>query len=210
MSILTAYPISMQDRLELGPEEVRLSGSFEDFCNLLGVCEYPIEYQHDEIILMSYASDPHEQIVANLLGELHRVFKGKAEYHRYGSNRPVYIAEPQCSYNPDASVVFGKPVTFEFKPGQDGNINPWLIAEVLSECTQRKDMGEKLPRYKRIPSLRFILYIEQDTALITLHYRSDENGRWASTDYNSLTDIIVVDQWTIQLRDIYENVVLSG
>ena len=42
MVLAEKYPITMEARLKLGAEEQRFSGSFEDFVQLLEVCEYPI------------------------------------------------------------------------------------------------------------------------------------------------------------------------
>jgi len=70
MVLTKKYPVTLAERLELGNDEQRFSGSFEDFVQLLEICEYPIEYQAETIIALSIASDQHEQIVANFLGSL--------------------------------------------------------------------------------------------------------------------------------------------
>ncbi len=67
------FPITLEERLELGADGVRFPASLEEFADLLEVCDYQIEYQDFEIIAMSIASDPHEQIVANFLGILHSI-----------------------------------------------------------------------------------------------------------------------------------------
>jgi len=94
MVLTKKYPITLAKRLELGDGEHRFAGNFEDFVNLLEVCEYPIEYQDETIIAISIASDPHEQIVVNFLYELGRIFKGNKNFKRYGSNRHVYLEKP--------------------------------------------------------------------------------------------------------------------
>lgn len=67
MAIETKYPVTLDERVELGPEEVALPGSFAEYADLLGKCAFPIEYEDDNIIFMSMASDPHERIVDMLL-----------------------------------------------------------------------------------------------------------------------------------------------
>jgi len=37
------FPVTMQERLELGPERVRFPATREEFWELLEVCEYPID-----------------------------------------------------------------------------------------------------------------------------------------------------------------------
>lgn len=206
MSATTKYPVSLMERLELGGGEVRFPGSLDDFADLLEACEYQIEFRENEIIVMSIASDPHEQIVANLLRELGIIFKGNPDYKRYGSNRHVFIKEIPCVYSPDASIVKGKPDIAEYSPGKTANQNPWLVAEIISKSSRGTDLGDKLPDYKTIASLRYILYFEQNKSLLTLHYRPDGQTRWFSEDFDGLEQSFVVNGKSILMADIYENV----
>ncbi len=211
MTTSRKYPITLKERLELGPEEQVFEGSLEEFAALVEACEYPLEYEQGKIIAKSIASDNHERIVANLLGALFIAFKGHKEFIRYGSNRHIYLPEFQCAYSPDASVVKGEPEVFEYAAGKTANLNPWLLVEVLSESTRDKDLGRKLPRYKKMGSVQFILYIEQDMHLVTLHYRMEEDPtRWASVDFNRLEQSFELGGKAVSLADIYENIELAA
>ena len=206
MTITEKYPITLKERLELGPEEQIFEGSLEEFAALVEACEYPLEYEQGKIIAMSIASDIHERIVANLLGALFLALKAQKEYIRYGSNRHIYLPEFQCAYSPDASVVKGEPEVFEYALGKTANVNPWLLVEVLSESTRQKDFGTKLPRYKKMESLQYILFIEQDVPLVTLYHRMEDPSRWASLDYNRLEQSFELAGHSVSLADIYENI----
>lgn len=206
MSATTKYPVTLMERLDLGMGEFRFSGTLEDFAELLEVCEYQIEFKENEIIVMSIASDPHEQIVANLLRELGNLFKGQPNYKRYASNRHVFIKQIPCAYSPDASIVYGTPEIEEYAPGKTANINPWLVAEVISKSSRNTDLGDKLPDYKIIPSLRYILYFEQDKALLTLHFRPEGQTRWFSEDFDGLEQTFSINGKPVLMQDIYENV----
>ena len=208
MAIDTKYPVTLDERVELGSEEIALPGSFDEYIDLLGKCAFPIEYEDDNIIFMSIASDPHERIVANLLGVLYMNFKDAHAYKRYGSNRHVYIPEFGSDYSPDVSIVLGEPNLFELRKGLTANLNPWMITEVLSDSTRNRDFGKKLFRYKRIQTLRFILFIEQDLPLITVHRYDETDKRWVSTDYSTLDDSFNLGGKIISLRDIYVDVLL--
>jgi Uma2 family endonuclease len=201
------YPVTLEERLELGPGEIQLPGSLEDFGLLLKACDFQIEYEDGSIIYMSIASDSHERIVANLLMLLGLTFKGRHEFRTYGSNRHVFFSHIGYlrAYSPDASVARGLPEIVEYQPGLTAYLNPWLVAEVMSESTRAKDLGKKLPRYKQLPSTRYLLYIEQDTPLVTLHYR-DAGDIWHSTDYTGLQASFSIEGQTITLADLYENV----
>ena len=155
---------------------------------------------------MSIASDEHEQIVANVLAALVNAFKGNSLYKRYGSNRHVFDVVDGKAWSPDASMVKGEPEIYTYKPGKTANLNPWLVVEILSKSTRSKDLGEKQPSYRNIPTLRYMLYIEQGRPLVTLHYRSDEDLRWRSEDFNALDQNFEIEGNQILLTDIYENI----
>lgn len=200
------YPVSLAERTALGPEVQRFPGTLTDFAALLDQCEYPIEFQIDQIIAMSIASDPHEQIVANVLGLLYNIYTGNPEYKRYGSNRHVFVEQGPVAYSPDASVVRGTPDVFEYASGKTANRNPWLIVEILSPSTRWRDWGEKLEFYKQIPALQHVLYIEQDKPSVNHFQRLPADNRWSSMEYNALEQGFEIDGQQVGLRAIYENV----
>lgn len=206
MAVEAKYPITLGERMELGDGEVCLPGSFEDYTALLDVCEYPIEFEDKNIIAMSIASDPHERIVANLLGVLFVHFKNNSAIKRYGSNRHVYIPEFNCAYSPDVSVVLGEPDLYELRKGLTANLNPWMVTEVLSDSTRNRDFGKKLFRYKRIPAMRFILFIEQDFPLVTVHRFDETDKRWISADHTGLEESFEIAGEILWLKDIYDNI----
>lgn len=208
MTAATKFPVTLEDRLELGAGELRFPATLEEFADLLEVCEYPIEFQENEIIVKSIASDPHEQIVANFLYILGTIFKGNPDFKRYGSNRHVFLPEYPAAYSPDASVIKGRPDIIEYAPGKTANLNPWLLLEVLSDSTRQKDMGEKLPRYKRMASTRYIITVEQSYPLVTVHQRPDGETRWKADDYDDLEQSVELHGKPVLLADIYENVLM--
>lgn len=194
----------MEDRAQLDAGEVRIPGSYDDFVEMLAQCEFPIEYENGEIILMSIASDLHEKLVANILGLLYVVLRTDKSFSRYGSNRHVFIEAAMKAYSPDASVAKGEPVPHTYARGKEAYTNPWLVVEVTSPSSLGRDFGEKLQAYKSIPSLQHILYISQDAPSVTLFSRIDAH-RWQSTDYNTDAPMIELDSFSISVLDIYEN-----
>lgn len=204
METTLSIPVTLAGRLQLGPEEQRIEGSYEDFVAWLEQCDYPIEYENGNIILMSIASDEHEKLVANLLGVLFVALRGQSEYGRYGSNRHVYIASLGKAYSPDASVVRGAPQLFTYAPGKDAYTNPWLVAEVISPSSRNRDFGEKLQGYKSIPSLQYILFLEQDRPFATLFERIPGEERWRSTDYDDLQQSFTIGEFQLVMGELYE------
>lgn len=207
--VAVKFPLTHAALQELalpGTDKVHLPGTFEDFLYLLNAAEFSVEYQPKELILMSYASPSHEQIVANLLGIFYMLFKNDPDFRCFGSNRPVYIPELQASYNPDTSIVRGTPQYHEYLPGRKATLNPWLVAEIASPSTERFDQNDKLRRYKKIASLQYILYLYQDGPELTLHYREPKTNRWAAMDYDAFDQTITLEEHSIVVHDIYAKV----
>lgn len=209
-AIKEKYPITLEERMKLGGNIQRYTGTFEEFIQLADICEYPVEFDHGKIIAKNIASDLHEQIVANILGIFFMLFRKKTHLSRYGSNRHIYCESPQKAYSPDASIVKGDPEIFEYAKGKTANKNPWLVVEVLSNSTRKRDWGEKLPSFKQISSLQYILYIEQDFSFVTVFERVENTSRWTSTDYNELDQHFTINGEDFLLADIYENIKFSG
>lgn len=197
--------VSAAEMLLPGAAEQRVEGSYDDFTAWLQKCDYPIEYENGNIIIMSIASDEHEKIVANLLGAFFMAMRGDRRLGRYGSNRHIYIPALNSAYSPDASVVKGDPKVFTYAAGKDAYTNPWLVAEVISPSSRSRDFGEKLHGYKAIPELQFILYIEQERPFVTIFERIDNTERWRSTDYDALSQVFHMDEFSVAMSDLYEN-----
>lgn len=199
-----SLPTTLAERLEWSADTDRIPASFEEFVALIEKAEYPIEYENGEIIIMSIASEEHEKLVANLLGIFFVALKSQREYSRFSSNRHIYIPSLQKAYSPDASVLKGESEEFEYAKGKSSYTNPWLVAEVISPSSRNRDFGEKLQGYKAIPSLAYILYLEQDRPFVTLFERIADSDRWKSTDYNDLEQEFKMGSVTVTMKDLYE------
>jgi len=96
------------------------------------------------------------------------------------------------------------------RKGLTANTNPWLVVEILSPSTFVRDMKEKLPAYKKIPTLRHIVYIHQDRPLVTVMNRVGESAVWETIDYDRIEDAFTVAGQPIYLKDVYKKVVFMG
>ncbi len=200
-------PITIAERIELGPELIRIPATWEEYLDLLDECEFQIEYDDQQIILMSIASDPHEVIVMNIGTYLNLAIDNEPDMAVRGSNRHVFIPEFQKDYAPDAHVIKGEPAIHQLRKGLSANTNPWLVVEVLSPSTFVRDIKEKLPAYKKIPSLLHIIYIHQDRPLVTVYNRVGSSVVWETIDYDRLEDHFPVAGQPVYLKDIYKKVV---
>jgi len=200
------YPITYQELTEFGKDNMHFSGTWEDFITLLEVAEYNLEFHENIIYTMSIASDPHEAIVKNVLVALSIALDEDPEIHIRPSNRHIFIKKHQKQYAPDAHVVKGKPIFHTVSKGLDANVNPWIIVEVLSPSTSNKDWSKKLPFYKKIASLKYILYIEQDRPFVSVFTRKGKSAKWENIDYDDLSDNIKIRDTDISLKRIYNKI----
>jgi Uma2 family endonuclease len=209
MSVLAKFPITLADRLELGPDTVRFPASWEEYLDLLGECEYQIEYANHEIIAMSIASKPHEAIVANILIALGKIFEEQPDFLPLGSNRHVFIEEFSADYSPDVSVLKGEEIEYVLRKGLTAYTNPHIIFEVLSPSTREIDLGEKLPRYKKISSVQQIIFIEQSYPLVMVFKRIADSTRWENEDFDTLEQSFLIEGQEVRIKDLYKKVIMT-
>src|SRR5919199_1130147 len=113
--------------------------------------EFKSEYYNGEMFAMAGASEPHNRIKDNLIGELHARLKVSA-CHSYSSDMRVKVSRTGLYTYPDIVIICGKP-ELEDAHG-DTLLNPQVIIEVLSDSTEKYDRGKKFRHYKQIESLR--------------------------------------------------------
>lgn len=210
MDTTTKFPITLSERLELGAGDIRMPATWEEYVGLLDECEYQIEYEDQHIIAMSIATHPHEAIVMNIGGLLFPILKNHPEMLALGSNRHVFIEEFQADYAPDVSVLKGEAIEYVLRKGLTAYTNPHILFEVLSPSTSKKDWNKKLPRYKKIPSVRQIIYIEQRYPYVSVFDRIGESDRWENADYDRLGQSFPIEGEMVSLADIYRKVVFVG
>ena len=207
MTTSIKFPLTNQEVYDLAQGAiVRFPATFEEYWELLEDAEYRADYYNHEIIAtMSYESEDHSSLMAELLHVLKQIFpKSNPNFKVHNSNRPVCI--PDCDhavFNPDGSVVAQPAQLYEYRPGMNAELTPVLLFEVLSKNTRQYDFGEKLPCYKKIPTLRYILFLEAQRPEVTVFERVEKTGQWLETNLQNLDDTFLVDGQTLALRDIY-------
>lgn len=206
MTVETKLPVTLKERLDMGPGTVHIPASWEEYLDFLEECEYQIEYENQHIILMSIASTYHETIVINISGILFQLFGDDDSYNYASSNRHVFNPESEADFAPDAHVVKGTPQEYTLRKGLTANLNPSIIFEVLSPSTRERDWNEKLPVYKKIPTVQQIIYIEQSRPYVSVFTRMDTAGRWENVDYDQLGQELPVEGRPVRLKDIYKKV----
>lgn len=207
MTVETKFPLTRQELAEIGTGLVRFPASIEEYWELLEQAEYRVDFFQNEIIAKSYESNSHSKIATELMWLLRNIFP-RPNFVVHDSNRPVYIEDCDSSkvvFNPDCCVVPEPPQLYEYKPGLDAETNPVLVVEVLSKSTYEYDFAEKLPCYKKIPSLRQIVFVDSRRVYVTIFNRLDDNGQWLNADFDQLESKFEIGGKPVMLKEIYSH-----
>ena len=207
MSALLKFPVTQQELFDVSKGElIRFPATPDEYWELMAVAAYRADYfDHEIIAAMSYETEDHSNLTTELSFILKKIFpKTNPHFKVHNSNRPLCI--PDCDhavFNPDGSVVAQPAQLYEYRPGMNAELTPVLLFEVLSKNTRSYDLGDKLPCYKKIPTLRQILYVDTQTIEVTVFERLETTGQWLETNLKSLDDQFLVDGQPVWLRDIY-------
>ncbi len=158
------------------------------------------EFVDGRIYAMAGASLRHNEICLDTALRL--------KEHLRGGPCRVFIEAVKVQIADDQGESYYYPDVFvTCEPADDDSHvvrQPKLIIEVLSHSTSRHDRGDKLPAYKRLPSVEEIVYIEQDWPEIYLVRRSD---RWKKHLYTQLDSEVHLESidLTLTVADFYRS-----
>jgi Uma2 family endonuclease len=129
---------------------------------------------------MAGASPRHSLIAMNLGRELgNQLLEGPCLV--FGNDLRV-STDPQRHYTyPDVIVACDPPEYVD--TNLDTLVNPTLVAEVLSESTEKYDRGAKSERYRSVASLAEYLLVAQDRVHVELYTRQADGG-WVLREWH--------------------------
>lgn len=184
---------------------VRIPASEKDYFSIVYKIPFKVEYHDSEIITMGLSTPWHEIIVMNMGRILNNLFLENEEMLILGSNSGVQIPKFEGGYYmPDVLVLKNEPI---FKQNSTAIItNPHIVIEVLSPATADFDSTEKLPEYKRIESLKQIIFISQKKMNVSVYSRQGTSNIWLNQDFDQETDEIMIDNLPVFVKDIYRKI----
>ncbi|MBX3250705.1 MAG: Uma2 family endonuclease [Myxococcales bacterium] len=151
----------------------------DEYLALDGAAEGKLELLNGVVVAMAGASPRHNRIVHNVSRAL-----GNALASRpclvFAQDQRVHVAATQSYLYPDVVVVCEDP-RFDTGARPASLTNPSLIVEVLSASTLDHDLGAKLGHYRRLPSVREVLFVHTETRALTLVTREGD-GSWKLVD----------------------------
>ena len=176
----------------------QLPGRYEYHNGLM----YPRFYPPDSHWAMAGGTAAHAELIVSLLTALRLHLGNRGPCRVYPSDMQLTTAAN--AYYPDAYVVCGEPT-----PNQRRFEDATVICEVRSQSTAEFDRQDKFESYKRLPSLRDYLILDNRRPQATL-YRKHDDGSWTYLVFPSSTTLSLD---TIDLRlavdDLYDSITLD-
>jgi Uma2 family endonuclease len=145
------------------------------------------EYLDGEVWAMAGGTTAHSLVKSNLLRAVGNALEGKPCL-ALDSDQKIDVAETGLVTYPDLSVTCGGLQ----KSARDANaiVNPTLVVEVLSPSTEARDLGFKTRHYKRLASLRQIVFVWPEERAIQVLTRADA-GAWIVRDLEEHEPIVL-------------------
>ncbi|MBE9140541.1 Uma2 family endonuclease [Nodosilinea sp. LEGE 07088] len=182
----------------------------EEYLALEVVSDLRHEYRHGEIIPMTGGTPAHNEITRMLVFLLTADLR-KQPYSIFVTDQRLWIPDLDQYTYPDIMVTPRPP---ELKPDRrDTVINPILLAEVLSDSTEKYDSpsetlcdrGDKFEAYRTISTVQEYLLIAQDKPHVEQYVKQAEN-QWLFTEYHDLSATFKLQSVgvAISLADLYE------
>jgi Uma2 family endonuclease len=163
------------------------------------------EYRSGEVIPMTGGTPEHNKITSALNALLWFALRGQP-YSLFITNQRLWIPAANLYTYPDGMLI-ADPV--ELKPGRkDTVINPLLLAEVLSESTERYDRGNKFEAYRTLPSFQEYLLIDQSRPHVEQYAKQSER-QWLFTEHSGLDARVNLVSVPVELalKDLYDGVI---
>ena len=138
------------------------------------------EFYAGEMFAMSGGSYWHNLVKDNLAHAVRNRLAGRGCTVLTSDQRVKVDATGLYTY-PDVVVFCGKPV---FEDGiHYSAVNPLVLAEVLSDSTEKYDRGVKFGHYRQLPSVQEFLVLAQDRVSVERYRRqtAGDPGSWLLT-----------------------------
>ncbi|QEL15840.1 Uma2 family endonuclease [Limnoglobus roseus] len=162
------------------------------------------EFYNGEMFAMAGASEPHNRVKENLVGELFGRMKG-GPCGSYSSDQRVLVDRTGLYTYPDIVIVCGEPA---FASEDRSTItNPQVVIEVMSDSTETYDRGTKFRHYRQISSLQVYVLVAQDEARVEQFVRQPD-GTWNLQIFADPAGNFTLAKVgaTVPLADVYRNV----
>ena len=138
--------------------------SFEEYLEIERNEGIKYEFHDGEIFAMAGGTNRHSRICKNVCREIdNALIKKGGDCDAFSSETKLFIPSLNKTLYPDAMVIC-KP--FNQNEIEHYMTNPVIIVEVISDSTEAYDRGDKFAYYRKIPTLKEYVLINQKTAKV--------------------------------------------
>ncbi len=177
--------------------------TFEEYLSFEEASSVRHEYVAGEIYALAGASTRHNRIAGNIFARLWNAARGTG-CRVYMET--VKLRTPEdLVYYPDVMVVCAPPSGSPLLERE-----PCLLVEVISPGTRATDRREKLAAYKRIPTLKTYLIVEQERKHVERHWRDAEGAWWRADLLDEGRVPLPCPELELSLAEIYEGLADSA
>jgi len=174
----------------------------EDYLAFEETSEHKHEYFQGEVFAMAGASDQHNEIFINMIGEFTAKLKN-SPCRPYGSDKRLKIPNTGLYTYPDISVYCNTNTPIE---GANKIKEPTVLIEILSESTNDYDRGKKFKFYRDIATLKEYILIDSESISIEC-FRLNSSNHWELEEYKSIEQNLIIASLNISIpiREIYQH-----
>ena len=180
----------------------------EEYLTIERAASFKSEFYRGEMVAMAGARLSHNRLIANLIRLIGNQLEG-SQCFVLSNDMRVKSSKNKSYFYPDMIIVCGKP---ELEDNVfDTLLNPQILVEVLSESTEKFDLGDKFTEYRNIASLQEYVLVSQNRMQILRYVRLAED-HWDVRIFKDETGEFSLGtvKASVPLKDIYEGVEFSS
>jgi Uma2 family endonuclease len=183
--------------------------SLETYLTLIDDGTKRLEYHDGEVIDIQSATEQHGKICTNLTRLIGNCLLDKP-CDLYAADRPVWIEACNKSFFPDHVIVCDEHEFIQLSKNVKATVNPSVVIEVLSDSTGDFDQTTKTRCYKKLKSLRQIIYVSQDEKYIRTLIKTENERIWNEIEYFEDDEKVPIGDCKITFKDIYHRVIFDN
>ncbi|CAF5146123.1 unnamed protein product, partial [Rotaria magnacalcarata] len=161
------------------------------------------EYLNGYVYALPSRETTHDLLIKNLTEQIEQ--QQIKNVHLLPMNIRIQTPDPTYIYYPGLCLSIRAP-----KSDQAITREPVVIVELVTPTTERLILHEKSINYKRIASLKQIIYIWPNLKMAQVDFREGDSSKWTKTFYGVQDKIPLaqaIGNGELVLADVFDNMV---